>query len=581
MPEPSGNAVPTRTGLRPRPRRVYPRLRESAHSPGSHPGRPATPARPGTPPRPSTARPGPLASLGRPSCRVSPTPSGVSSATATDWSPPWARVRPRTSTWPMTSPSTAGWPSRCSIRPWPATAPSSSASGPRPRPWPRSTTPTSSRSTTGARRTACRTWSSSSWPEAAYARSTTPGSCSPRPRRCRSASKRRPGSTTPTAVVWSTGTSSRPTCSSTPTGASASPTSAWPGPWPRRRGPSRTAPSWAPPATPPPSRSRAGCSTARPTSTPWPWCSTRVSPARRPSSATPRWPPSWPGWASCCPSTSRWVPSTTCWCGRPPPSRPSGTTPPSWPCGSRRWPGPCPDRSRCPWPTGCQPTRLDGEANGQPGRRGSGRGVRCRRPRPHRARGYPTRSANRGRAPSTSRRPGEMAPRPPRRRWPWIVASAVVVAALVATAVVLAARSGVFTPSHPVPSLVGKSLAQADRAVARRPLQGAPDRARLQHHARAQASSSSRPPPRPGKARKRSPPSRARPSTWSSRRARPRSTSPTSDSIANCSQAIQDLKAANLVGVCPPTAAQYSSTVRGRARSSPRRRPRRPGTARR
>ena len=130
--------------------------------------------------RPSTARPGTLASLGRTSCRVSPTPSGVSSATATDWSPPWARVRPRTSTWLTTSRSIAGWPSRCSIRPWPATAPSSSASGPRPRRWPPSTTPTSCRSTTGARRRASRTWSSSSWPAAASARCTTPGSCSPR-----------------------------------------------------------------------------------------------------------------------------------------------------------------------------------------------------------------------------------------------------------------------------------------------------------------------------------------------------------------------------------------------------------------
>ena len=51
----------------------------------------------------------------RTSCRASPTPSDVSSATATDWSPPWGPVRPRTSTWPTTSPSTAGWRSRCSI----------------------------------------------------------------------------------------------------------------------------------------------------------------------------------------------------------------------------------------------------------------------------------------------------------------------------------------------------------------------------------------------------------------------------------------------------------------------------------
>ena len=42
----------------------------------------------------------------------------------------------------------------------------------------------------------------------------------------------------------------------------ASPTSAWRAPWPRRRGPSRTAPCSAPPATPRPSRRRASRSTA-------------------------------------------------------------------------------------------------------------------------------------------------------------------------------------------------------------------------------------------------------------------------------------------------------------------------------
>ncbi len=115
-----------------------------------------------------------------------------------------------------------------------------------------------------------------SWPAAACARSSTPGSSSRRNRPCRWGSRPPPVSTTPTAADWSTGTSSRPTSSSTPTGASASPTSAWPGPWPRRRGPSRTGPSWARPATPPPNRSRDGCSTGRPTSTPWPWCSTKA-----------------------------------------------------------------------------------------------------------------------------------------------------------------------------------------------------------------------------------------------------------------------------------------------------------------
>ena len=61
----------------------------------------------------------------------------------------------------------------------------------------------------------------------------------------------------------STATSSPPTCSSARTAACASPTSAWPGPSPRRRGPSRPASCSAPPATPRPSRPGASRSTAR------------------------------------------------------------------------------------------------------------------------------------------------------------------------------------------------------------------------------------------------------------------------------------------------------------------------------
>ena len=110
--------------------------------------------------------------------------------------------------------------------------------------------------------------------------------------------------------------------------------------------------------------------------------------------------------------------------------------------------------------------RRGGQRPG-PRRHGCGRGRSVPRAPTSPSWGYPSRSPNRGRAPGTSRRPGGRRPPagPRRRRWPWVVASAVVVAALVAAAVVLVARSGVFTPSHPVPSLVGKSLAQADRAV--------------------------------------------------------------------------------------------------------------------
>ncbi len=52
-----------------------------------------------------------------------------------------------------------------------------------------------------------------------------------------------------------------------------------------------------------------------------------------------------------------------------------------------------------------------------------------------------------------------------RRRWPWIAAIVVVVAALLTAGAVFAAKNRVFTPSHPIPLLVGKSLVQANQAV--------------------------------------------------------------------------------------------------------------------
>ncbi len=146
-----------------------------------------------------------------------------------------------------------------------------------------------------------------------------------------------------------------------------------------------------------------------------------------------------------------------------------------------------------------------------------------------------------------------------RRRWPWVVGTAVVVAALVVTAAVLAVNNGVFTPSHPVPSLVGKTLTQADSAVhsdhfvvhTTGHAYSIPLGAGLilsQH-------------PAPGS--KKKPVEAKQGSTIDVvlSLGPPPVTIPNVIGIATCAQATADLKTVNLVGVCPATAQQYSSTV--------------------
>jgi serine/threonine-protein kinase len=54
----------------------------------------------------------------------------------------------------------------------------------------------------------------------------------------------------------------------------------------------------------------------------------------------------------------------------------------------------------------------------------------------------------------------------PRRRWPWVVAAVLVVAALVAGGAVYAAKTKLFTPSQRVPAVVGLSVPAAQHALA-------------------------------------------------------------------------------------------------------------------
>jgi serine/threonine-protein kinase len=150
-----------------------------------------------------------------------------------------------------------------------------------------------------------------------------------------------------------------------------------------------------------------------------------------------------------------------------------------------------------------------------------------------------------------------------RRRWPWIVAVTVLVAAVVVAGTVFATTDKLFVPSHPVPLLTGMSLAQANKAV---------------HHdhfsvrATGQANSitigaglivSQHPVPHAGAQAGAKPVTLKQGSTISVvlSSGPPPVAIPSLSAATSCTEAIQALQAAHLVGVCPPAAAQYSSTV--------------------
>ncbi|MBF6555641.1 MAG: protein kinase [Acidimicrobiales bacterium] len=146
-----------------------------------------------------------------------------------------------------------------------------------------------------------------------------------------------------------------------------------------------------------------------------------------------------------------------------------------------------------------------------------------------------------------------------RRRWPWIAAVVVLAGALVAAGAVFATKSKIFTPSHPVPLLVGKSLTQASQSV------------RADHfkvHQTGQAYSITL---GPGLIVSQQPTPRVDRKTVSVKEGStigvvvsagpPPVAIPNLGTFSNCNDAIQALQAVHLVGVCPASAAQYSSTV--------------------
>ncbi len=152
----------------------------------------------------------------------------------------------------------------------------------------------------------------------------------------------------------------------------------------------------------------------------------------------------------------------------------------------------------------------------------------------------------------------EESPKAP-RRWPWVTAVVVLAAVLVAGAVDLAVRAKIFTPSHPVPSLLGKSVTQAEHQVrtdhftvhTTGHLYSLTLAAGLIFSQQPKAS-------RPGH------PVTAKEGSMIDvmvSAGLPPVTIPDITSFSTCSDAVKALAAVHLVGVCPASAARYSSTV--------------------
>ena len=149
---------------------------------------------------------------------------------------------------------------------------------------------------------------------------------------------------------------------------------------------------------------------------------------------------------------------------------------------------------------------------------------------------------------------------PRRRRWPWVVAVIVVVLALLGAGAVVAVRDKVFTPSHTIPSLAGKTVAQARAAVAQ-------DHFTVQESAQhfdITVPAGKIISQQPASAPAHGPPVTAKEGLVIKvvvSRGPPPVSFPDLTTFSSCDDAIKALQALHLVGVCPPANQQYSDTV--------------------
>jgi eukaryotic-like serine/threonine-protein kinase len=146
-----------------------------------------------------------------------------------------------------------------------------------------------------------------------------------------------------------------------------------------------------------------------------------------------------------------------------------------------------------------------------------------------------------------------------RRRWWRVALIGTVAAALVAAGAYLAVENQVFTPSHPVPLVVGKSVVDARAAVAADKFTVRTTGHRTSLALGAGLILSQRPAARAGGATVTAKEGSTIDVVVSS--GPPLVAIPDLTSFTSCNQAVQALEAVHLVGVCPASSARYSSTV--------------------
>ena len=144
------------------------------------------------------------------------------------------------------------------------------------------------------------------------------------------------------------------------------------------------------------------------------------------------------------------------------------------------------------------------------------------------------------------------------RRWPWVAAVIVLVLALAGAGTAVAVESHVFTPTHPIPSLVGKTVPAATAATRADhfPVRVTGHTFSITTPAGVILTQQPGPTPRHGAG--------ARQGTVISvtvSAGLPPVTIPNLTTFSSCKDAIAALAAIHLVAVCPSSVAQYSPTV--------------------